>query len=545
MLQIPFNGGCVTGEIVDILVPRGREYKAANDKDTLPMRLNFKVDAVCLQVGNDNKLTIVVADRTEAEVLSECFTTQRESSRLVFRVWRRNGSMEELVLVDDENAKNKIINIQAGFVRIIPSSSVSHELHLDSEVNAPVYVQIGDGNRIVIGPSDRLNVVNNSRPVLRALRMLPKEPILPVRGKSDFPNSKKDHLVVLGVAEASEAKELREKRGDYEVQVKISRCENGGKIKEDGCLFQKDPSLSSFREITGFWVRFQEPNARYLIRFSLWKNHKKLQTNSELFDETYTFVKTSDLKSTSKTHSDKENIQSSETERQAVSLPAEVNNGSLVLNDFFECCNSFMNVLLLLRDNGEWEQFDNEAKRLLDECKDVAVRIAIVLEQGMAARHRNELEVAEMYIRKASAMFPKASPHVQSLLKGRASCYLAEIYRMDKLKLGRAQRCVESAGNYLRHPTFKFTLDQGFLAYEEGCVLLEFARKSSLLEQAKRCFDRAYELCSKGARNNPFVRKHHLSMVDEKYQTCCAALGLTGEVFEGSIPAVSSVKRGI
>ena len=165
---------------------------------------------------------------------------------------------------------------------------------------------------------------------------------------------------------------------------------------------------------------------------------------------------------------------------------------------FLEQSVQIIGTLLPLRDDGNWEEFDRQAEQLLKKYeKNLDLRIAVILEQAMAACHRIELSSADNFVKKTMAVFPQVSTFLVLLIKGRASCYLAGIYRRDKMKLGKAQRCIEAAKKHLKDTDYIF--DQAYLEYEEGCLQFEQAHMSCMAEEAKRCFDQCIKTCSLGS----------------------------------------------
>lgn len=129
----------------------------------------------------------------------------------------------------------------------------------------------------------------------------------------------------------------------------------------------------------------------------------------------------------------------------------------------------------------------------------------------MTSCYRSEPVLAEGLIKKAMGMISQASTILVPLLKGRASYYLANIYRRD-VKLGKAQSFIELAKRYLKKSVF--ILDQACLAYEEGSLLLECAHNCRFVEHAKRNFDFCIELCSRVSsedRNNLMLKLRDLA----------------------------------
>ena len=164
---------------------------------------------------------------------------------------------------------------------------------------------------------------------------------------------------------------------------------------------------------------------------------------------------------------------------------------------------------------GEWQEFDRQAEDFLKEyTRNTDIEIVVILEQGMACRYHNEPILAKGFIKKAMGMISQASSTLVPLLKGRASYYLANIYRNDEMTLGKAQRCIESAKKQLAKSAS--ILDQACLAYEEGNLLLEYAHNFRVVEHAKQNFDRCTDLCTRVSSedtNNLMLKQHDLGQM--------------------------------
>ena len=131
--------------------------------------------------------------------------------------------------------------------------------------------------------------------------------------------------------------------------------------------------------------------------------------------------------------------------------------------DFYERCLHIRNILLPLRDDCEWHEFDQQAEYFWKEyAGNTDIEIVVILEKGMTCCYRNEPRLAEEFIKKAVRMISQNSCTLVPLLKGRASYYLANVYRRDRRTLGKAQRCIESAKKNLAKSAF--ILDQACLA---------------------------------------------------------------------------------
>lgn len=182
---------------------------------------------------------------------------------------------------------------------------------------------------------------------------------------------------------------------------------------------------------------------------------------------------------------------------------------------FYERCSHIRNILLALRYDCEWQEFDRQAEDFLKKyAGNTDIEIVVILEQGMACCYHSETSLAEGFIKRAMGMISQASPTLVPLLKGRASYYLANIYRKDEMALGKAQRCIESAKKHLAKNAP--ILDEASLAYEEGNLLLEYAHNSSVVEHAKRNFDRCTDLCSRVSTEDTkylMLKQHDLGLM--------------------------------
>lgn len=364
----------------------------------------------------------------------------------------------------------------------------------------------------------------------------------------------------------------------YNVKVSVSECgEDEKKESRDGVLFKREASFDRLRGVVGYWFRFQAAKRRYAITFSLWRKRAGTQT-CELLDEVQTIVETSDRncnkqqKRLPKTISEESALQGrismnptslpeqshmadwtserkillrkNRKERhqpkpisEETLIPGKVHGKHTPLPDqgqqstttieskkplpveviaFLEQSAQVIETLLPLRDDGKWEEFDRQVEQLLEKYEEnTDSRIAVILEQAMAACYRNELSSAENFVKKAMAVFPQVPTLLVRLMKGRASCYLAGIYRRDKMKLGKAQRCIEAAKKHLKNADYIF--DRACLAYEEGCLQCEQAHMSCMAEQAKQCFDQCIKTCSLGSiaedPNNLLFVWHDLALM--------------------------------
>ena len=568
MPRMQLDGNEISGQIVEVLLPKEKEKgkKDCSCAKTRPRQIKMKAPTVCLQVGDDNCLHMVDLGLSTAD-FSDGLTKVSEEEKMVLRVLRRYGAFEKLIPVNGARTRRQAIDIHAPFVRVVPSldgKSNSEGFTMDIHVKACHALMIGNEHEMTINPDVFPNVFDNSRPVLRVLR-LPTKPLTVVKNTKDFPNIDKDHLIVLEICEnafATKAVEYSfsqsspaaktEKREFYDVKISVSQCGKNGKTEiRDSVLFKRESSLDCFSGIVGFWCRFQTSKTRYVLTFSLWRTLTASNAN-ELLDETRIAVETSERKipprkltNRKPSHSAKPNsldvtsfpgrtrnrhtslpdeghisashnsataaLESHATEEK--SLPAEQNTRCPA--GFYERCSHIRNILLWLRDDCEWQEFDRQAEDFLKEyAGDTDITIVVILEQGMAYCYRNEPRLAEELIKKAMEMVSQASFTLVPLLKGRASYYLANIYRRDKMSLGKAQRCVGSAKKHLAKNAS--ILDQACLAFEEGSLLLEYAHNSCVVELAKRNFDRCTDLCARVSNedtNNLILKQRYFALM--------------------------------
>lgn len=561
MPRMQLDGSEVRGQIVEVLLPKER---GKGDKDypcmkTRSRQIKMKAQTVCLQIGDGNCMHVDL-DLSMPADFSDGLTKFSDEEKMVIRVLRRYGASEELIPVNDARALRQTIDIRSAFVRVVPphdGKSNTDGFTMDINVKA-CYALIGNEHEMAIIPDDFPSVFGNSPPVLRVLR-LPTKPVTIIRNAKDFPNMDKDHLIVLEICEnffATKAVEYSfsqslpaartKKREFYDVKISVCQCEKNGKTEiRDGVLFQRESSLDCFCGIVGFWCRFQTVKTRYILSFSLWRTLTTSQT-SELLDETRIVVETSERKipprklaKRKQSHSAKSNsvdvtsfpgricrqtslpdeshtsattaLEGHATEE--TSLPAKKTTSCAM--GFYERCLHIRNILLALRDDCEWQEFDRQAENFLQEyARNTDIEIVVILEQGMACCYHNEASLAKGFIKKAMGMISQASSTLAPLLKGRASYYLANIYRKDEMTLGKAQRCIESAKKHLAKNAP--ILDQACLAHEEGSLLLEYAHNSRVVEHAKRNFDRCTDLCSRVSSedtNNLMLKLHDLGLM--------------------------------
>ena len=561
MPRMLLDGSEVRGQIVEVLLPKEKE-KGEKDYSRVKTRsrqIKMEAETVCLQVGKGNSVHVDL-DLSMAADFSGGLTKFSDGEKMVIRVLRRYGASEELIPAIDARSLRQAIDIRCEFVRVVPpqdGKSYTEGLTMDIDVKAR-YALIGNGNEMAINPNDFPKVFGNSPPVLRVLR-LPTKPVTIVRNAKDFPNMDKDHLIVLEICEnffTTKAVEYSfsqsppaatiKKREFYDVKISVFQCGKNGKTEiRDGVLFQRESSLDCFCGIVGFWCRFQTGKTRYIVSFSLWRTLTASQT-SELLDEKCIVVETSERKipprklaNRKRSHSTKPNSV------DATSFPGRIGNKQTSFPDegltsattslerhgteetslpadkttscpmgFYETCLHIRNILLALRDNCEWQEFDRQAEDFLKEySRNTDIEIVVILEQGMACCCHNELSLAEGFIKKAMGMISQASPTLVPLMKGRASYYLANIYRKDKMTLGKAQIFIDSAKKHLAKNAS--ILDQACLAYEEGSLLLECAHNSRVVEHAKRNFDRCTDLCSRVSSedtSNLMLKQHDLGL---------------------------------
>ena len=347
----------------------------------------------------------------------------------------------------------------------------------------------------------------------------------------------------------------------------------------DGVLFKREASFDKLRGVVGYWFRFQAAKRQYVITFSLWRKRAGTQTCKLLDEvqtivetserktngnrkqkrlpkpvsERIALQERISMNQTSlsgqgrivdwtsernillrkrrkERHRPKpiseETLLPGKVRGEQTPLPGKGQLSTTTIESekplpveviaFLEQSSEIIGTLLPLRDDGRWEEFDRQVEQLLKEYeKNVDLRIAVILEQAMAACYRNELSSAENFVKEAMAVFPQVSTFLVPLIKGRASCYLAGIYRRDKMKLGKAQRCIEAAKKHLKNTDYIF--HQAYLAYEEGCLQLEQAHMSCMAEHAKRCFDKCIKTCSLGSNaedpNNLLFIWHDLAQM--------------------------------
>ena len=548
------DGSVVTGQIVEVLLPKENEKgKKDYSLKTQPRQVKMKGKAVCLQVGDGNRVHVDL-DLSMPADFSDGLTKFSDEEKIVIRVLRRYGASEELIPVNDARAFGQAIDIRSEFVRVVPphdEKSNTEGFTMDIDVKTR-YALIGNEHEMSINPSDFLNVFGNNSAVLRVLR-LPTKPVTIVRNAKDFPNMDKDHLIVLEICEnflTTKAVEYSfsqsppaaktKKREFYDVKISVFQCGKNGKMEiRDGVLFQRESSLDCFRGIVGFWCRFQTGKTRYIVSFSLWRTQTASQT-SELLDETCIAVETNERKIPPRKLANRKQIHSAKPNSVDVtSFPGRICNRQTSLPDeshtsattsetslpteentscqmgFYERCLDVRNILLALRFDCEWQEFDRQAEDFLKEyTRNTDIEIVVILEQGMACRYHNEPILAKGFIKKAMGMISQASSTLVPLLKGRASYYLANIYRNDEMTLGKAQRCIESAKKQLAKSAS--ILDQACLAYEEGNLLLEYAHNFRVVEHAKQNFDRCTDLCTRVSSedtNNLMLKQHDLGQM--------------------------------
>ena len=245
----------------------------------------------------------------------------------------------------------------------------------------------------------------------------------------------------------------------------------------------------------GYWFRFYEPNCELLLVFSLCIRQcamhsevKRKREEFEVLNNATVFLETVSWRGPfskgAKAEKDDCNLERS--------LPLEVQKVHMPRSQTKLC--KIMNLLHEFSDNGEFARFFAVSEKLLRFFSDIDVKVAFLLEKAIVFLVQQDLKQAETTALQALEMASKADN--RHLLAGRAYYYLANIYRRER-KLGKAIHCIGLSKERLYH--MGVCLDQSFMAYEEGNVMLDFISYGAILKQklvllAKKCFERSLAL---------------------------------------------------
>lgn len=173
-----------------------------------------------------------------------------------------------------------------------------------------------------------------------------------------------------------------------------------------------------------------------------------------------------------------------------------------------------------LRDDGDWNEFERAAEKLLEEAAgDVTRRIIISLEKSVVLSIKKELERSEEMINRVASEIAQTSGSVRLLLEVLSKCYMAGTYRRRKM-LGNAEQCLTIAKKVASG--FPPCLAVAIFLYEEGSWQRDFA---SLLtgsrnepafvkakEKAKELMQRCIDLCCRLDHEKIYVRKQHFAV---------------------------------
>lgn len=490
--------GDIQAEIVQVILPKGKPYKEQS------IVMNLESDYV--QLGDENSISNVDFD-THDKAISDFLSsgpTCADNSRTVLRVLRRknvDAIDSETFSLPSEGNKTERINIRAKLVQFIPPSEECEQNNSKTPANLALNLkkvvhaaQVGNKNQIYLSsqPTKSADFASD-RPCLRVTQK-PKSPLLRTRGKR-FPVelilcNKDSHL---------------EQSRRYNIEVDVT-CDAKNREKEVTHACQWETDSESASGVTRFWFRFHEQNAKYELKFSLWENpslsEQDQKSERKLLDEITVPVETGAVKSRgSSSKTTKKNHHSSKNAK-GLSTEDPTTSSFLLLSvaEVAELCERFdeiMQILLPLRDDGEWEKFDSKVDSLLQLYTDVNTQVVIFLEQAVAASYRNEMSRAEKIFRKTWSLINGTSTALTPLLKGRALYYLAGIRRRAE-KLCDAEELVRSSSKFLKGTDF--LLDQALLAYEEGSLQLCFmgttpcALKQRFFAEAKEKFERCFKL---------------------------------------------------
>ena len=408
---------------------------------------------------------------------------------------------------------------------------------LNLNINARV-MQMGRGNVMNFDSVDAPLTSENPEqekscdhdgPVLKVLCKPPDGRLKVGRSRSGFPDCREDHFVQIMVCKNQHTTEALDITDGYEIKVIVS-CDGAGESSlkmPDYQLERLENETESHTNglmigVVSYMFRFHEPNTKYKISFSLHtvpskRRGKKKRSKSHIVSETISEIsltlETRDIVSSrfSKTgRKVKARIQRVPPSRELGAAPLSEECTKLCKRSSW-----VMHELQSLRDNAKWEDFNKYASDLLLQFPDADTRIAIKLEQSVAACYQNELERAVQKIDEALSMISHAKN--PQLLFGRGYGYKAGVMRRQR-HLGEADRLVQLAEQ--NNHACRTHLDTIFIVYERASVLLDFIgvtsqRSARQMNEALSNLERCIDVCLRLEMEDGdlYVKKHHFAFI--------------------------------
>ena len=402
------------------------------------------------------------------------------------------------------------------------------------------FTQIGMNNRIIIcSKSDSpyfapgIERHKTTGPFLRE-HSKPEGCVAIGRSRLGFPDPKKDHLVELTVCKGPDTRETVDITDKYDVVVRVEydgTTENRqGTAPEYQCKRdkrgKKDGTSGYICGLVAFLFRFHEPNVKYKITFALksilpTKRRKKKNESCYVNNESLSKVSVTLETGSAESKLGKSRMKTQKNqlvERRKAVAPLCVlgpASQSEECTDLVKRSYWVMKELQSLRDNAKWEDFNARSFELVHKFSDVDTRIAIKLEESVAACYRNDLERSIQLIDESDRMIPQAKNSL--LLGGRSKCYLAGVLRRQR-KLGEAEHCVELAQQNLHG--CQANVDISYVLYEKASVLLDFIarapqRSLTQVREALNNFEKCVDVCVRMEAEDCelYLKKHHFAFI--------------------------------
>ena len=471
----------VEGEAVQVVLPKGD-----NGQKTL-----VRVRSDCVQIGDYSEIvnmTFETNHRAVADFLS-ADSTGSDKGRTIVRVLPTCAENETSAGTETRDiSEERALHIRCKLVQIIANCQTpTMELKVTGATRS---AQIGNGNRLLLPittttQSEKPTQPEGDRSCLRIIR----KPKSPVPGRR--------HYIGLVYSPLPSA--------NLEVHVTCPTRDTGQGVADS--ILASRWGEEEFRPEEGsakFWFYFYRPKTTYTVKFSLVCPNSRetggLEVEREILGTASVSLQTCAKKTQRREQKAKSRKLPPSKLRSQERVSQDITTVTLSLAEATQLCGRFekiMQVLLPLRDDGQWRKFDDTASALLREHSDPGTRAVILLEQAVAASFRNENERAEEIFGAAWEDVRCAPVTLARLLRGRALCYLAGIRRRAG-KLAGAEELLESPRRILEGSAC--ILDLALLAYEEGSLQLCFlessslALKQSIFNKATKQFDKFFEL---------------------------------------------------
>ena len=200
---------------------------------------------------------------------------------------------------------------------------------------------------------------------------------------------------------------------------------------------------------------------------------------------------------------------------------------------------SVLNNLHLLRDSGNFREFNSVADRVLLANKgDDELKILILIEKSVVVSYQNNLEKAEMMVQEALDTLSKSKvKEMLYFLVSMANLHLASFYRRQN-KHGNAHSKITIADQNSQRVNSRFLT--ALIFYEKASnwtkyissVSLDRSLRRKLVEQSKDQMQQCITLCTELDDGSIYIKKHHfgllkLALLDLNCRTRAARKELT------------------